>query len=70
MAEELNIPFLGQIPIVQSIREGADAGVPAALQSNLPSGEAFKRVVDLLIQSLNLRNDELPPTEKIRVSRK
>ncbi|HPR60864.1 MAG TPA: Mrp/NBP35 family ATP-binding protein, partial [Prolixibacteraceae bacterium] len=52
MADELGIPFLGQIPIVQSIREGGDNGIPAALQSELPTGEAFKTVASTLIDSL------------------
>ena len=70
MAEELDIPFLGQIPIVQSIREGGDNGMPAALQSELPTGEAFKKVANTLINSLNDRNEHLPPTEKIKMSKK
>lgn len=70
MADELGIPFLGQIPIVQSIREGGDNGMPAALQSELPTGEAFKKVANTLINSLNDRNEHLPPTEKIKMSKK
>ncbi len=41
LAEELGIPLLGQIPIVQSIREDGDAGTPAALNANSPAGMAF-----------------------------
>ena len=40
MARDLDIPFLGQIPLVQSIREDADSGTPAALQDR-PDSEAF-----------------------------
>jgi ATP-binding protein involved in chromosome partitioning len=70
MADELGIPFLGQIPIVQSIREGGDNGTPAALQTELPTSKAFKLVANMLIDSLNDRNEHLPPTEKIKVSKK
>ncbi len=70
MADELGIPFLGQIPIVQSIREGGDNGIPAALQSELPTGEAFKTVASTLVDSLIDRNEHLPPTEKIKMSKK
>ncbi len=41
LAEELGVPLLGQIPIVQSIREDGDAGTPAALNANSPAGMAF-----------------------------
>ena len=41
LAEELQIPLLGQIPLVQSIREGGDDGTPIALQIGHPAAEAF-----------------------------
>ena len=51
MAEKYNIPLLGQIPIVQSIREGGDAGEPAALSSR-PDGLAFIALAEKLADSL------------------
>ena len=51
MAEKYNIPLLGQIPIVQSIREGGDAGEPAALSSR-PDGIAFVALAEKLAESL------------------
>lgn len=42
LAEELNVPLLGQIPLVQSIREAGDAGRPAVLQQETPQGEALR----------------------------
>ena len=44
LAEELNIPLLGQIPLVQSIREGGDAGTPIVLQVGHPAAEAFNEI--------------------------
>ena len=44
LAEELNIPLLGQIPLVQSIREGGDEGTPIALQIGHPAAEAFEKI--------------------------
>ena len=41
LAEELNIPLLGQIPLVQSIREGGDEGTPIALQTGHPAAAFF-----------------------------
>jgi ATP-binding protein involved in chromosome partitioning len=70
MAEELEIPFLGQIPIVQSIREGGDQGVPAALNPDSITGRAFKEVCDQVIQSIINRNENQDPTQKIKVERK
>jgi len=48
LAEELNIPLLGQIPLVQSIREGGDEGTPIALQVGHPAAEAFRQIVQCL----------------------
>ena len=45
LAEELDIPLLGQIPLVQSIREGGDNGVPIALQPGHPAANAFNEIV-------------------------
>lgn len=44
LAEELDIPLLGQIPLVQSIREGGDNGLPIALQAGHPAAEAFRQI--------------------------
>jgi ATP-binding protein involved in chromosome partitioning len=51
MAEKYQIPLLGQIPIVQSIREGGDAGEPAAL-STRPDGLAFVALAEKLAAAL------------------
>ena len=51
LAEELHIPLLGQIPLVQSIREGGDAGIPIALQAGHPAAEAFEKMAQSLHKS-------------------
>ena len=48
LAEELHIPLLGQIPLVQSIREGGDNGLPIALQAGHPAAEAFNQIAKSL----------------------
>ena len=48
LAEELNIPLLGQIPLVQSIREGGDEGTPIALQAGHPAAEVFEVIASNL----------------------
>ncbi len=52
MAEKFGVPLLGQIPIVQSIREGGDNGEPVAL-SNRPDGQAFRDLAGKIVEILN-----------------
>lgn len=70
LAEELDIPLLGQIPIVQGIREGGDSGIPAALDENSPMGKAFAEIAANVIREVENRNANLDPTKKVKVSRK
>lgn len=56
LAEEYELPFLGQIPIVQSIREGGDAGVPAMVGEDVISQEAFRNMTNLAIRNIAIRN--------------
>ena len=53
MAEKYGVPFLGQIPIVQSIRENGDAGEPAALSSR-PDGLAFVDLAEKLVKAVEM----------------
>ena len=48
LAQELNIPLLGQIPLVQSIREGGDSGIPIAMQDGHPASEMFATICQTL----------------------
>lgn len=70
MAERLEIPFLGEIPIVQSIREGGDEGVPASTKPGTVTCEAFNAVCQNVIDVIAERNQNLDPTKKIKVERK
>lgn len=70
LAEEMNIPLLGQIPIVQSICEGGDKGIPVALNENTITGMAFSDLADNFVASVDKRNRELAPTQKVDVSNK
>jgi ATP-binding protein involved in chromosome partitioning len=67
MAAEYGIPFLGQIPLVQGIREGSDAGEPAILLKN-PASEAFKSVADNLMIEIIRRNAEQKPSQKVNIN--
>lgn len=66
LATKMNVPLLGQIPIVQSICEGGDNGHPAALESN-PAGLAFMDLADELVEKVNLRNKNLEPTIRLKI---
>jgi len=68
LAEDLNVPFLGEIPLVQSIREAGDVGRPAALQTATPSESAFEELTRNVVQELVRRNKDLPPTEAIKIT--
>lgn len=68
LAEDLNVPFLGEVPIVQSIREAGDYGRPAALQTATPVQAAFEELARSVVAETVRRNDNLPPTEAIKIT--
>ena len=68
LSEDLETPFLGQIPLVQSIREAGDVGRPAALQANTPLADAFEDVCKRMVEEVVRRNENLPPTEVIKIT--
>lgn len=68
LAQDLNVPFLGEIPLVQSIREAGDVGRPAALQTGTPTEAAFEEMTKSVVQELVQRNKDLPPTEAIKIT--
>lgn len=68
LAEDLDIPFLGEIPLVQSIREAGDVGRPAAMQTGTPLSEAFEEVTRNTVEQTVKRNESLPPTEAIKIT--
>lgn len=68
LSQQLNIPFLGEIPLVQSIRESGDVGRPAALQEGTPVSEAFDEITKRMVEELVKRNDTMPPTEVTRIT--
>ncbi|MFH6603438.1 P-loop NTPase [Maribacter algicola] len=68
LAEDLKVPFLGEIPLVQSIREAGDVGRPAALQTATTIEEAFEALTKNVVQEVVDRNENLPPTEAIKIT--
>lgn len=68
LADDLNVPFLGEIPLVQSIREAGDIGRPAALQTATAMEAVFEEVTKMVVQETIRRNENLPPTEAIKIT--
>lgn len=69
LAEELNVPLLGQIPLVQSVREAGDAGRPAVLQETTPIAKALTEMAKNVAQQVAIRNATTPTTEKVEIIR-
>ena len=67
LAEEYDLPFLGQIPLVQSIREGGDMGVPAMMSDDEISKEAFTEFAGIVARSVSMRNAHMKPEEVAEV---
>jgi ATP-binding protein involved in chromosome partitioning len=68
LAKDLDVAFLGEIPLVQSIREAGDSGRPASLQENSPIADAFEKITQNIVEETVKRNKTLPPTEKIKIT--
>ncbi len=68
LADKLNIPLLGQIPIVQSICEGGDKGVPAALDEESVIGKAFYDLADNVALRVKERNENITPTKIVEIT--
>ena len=68
LAEDLGIPVLGEIPLIQSIREAGDVGRPAAMQEGSKIEEIYRTTAQNMIESLVERNKNLPPTEAVKIT--
>lgn len=68
LAEDLKVPLLGEIPLVQSIREAGDYGRPVALQTATPLETAFETIARNIVQEVVNRNENLPPSEAIKIT--
>lgn len=68
LAEELDVPLLGQIPIVQSICEGGDNGKPVALNPDTITGAAFRALAENVVEKVEERNRNQGPTQRVIVT--
>jgi ATP-binding protein involved in chromosome partitioning len=68
LADDLNVPFLGEVPIVQSIREAGDFGRPAALQTGSIIETVFEDITRNVVREVVSRNANLPVTEAVKIT--
>ena len=67
LAEEYDLAFLGHIPLIQSIREGGDAGVPAMAGSEELTKKAFRGFTAAAVRNIAMRNANMPQTQVIEM---
>ena len=68
LAKDKQVPFLGALPLEQSVREASDFGRPAALQEGTALTEAFAEITKKLVSQVLLRNKNLPPTKAVEIT--
>jgi ATP-binding protein involved in chromosome partitioning len=68
LSNDMKIPFLGEIPLIQSVREAGDYGIPASMQDSTNIEEIFKNITKNMLSQLLIRNKELPKTEVIKIT--
>jgi ATP-binding protein involved in chromosome partitioning len=68
LAAQFDVPLLGQIPLIQGIREGSDSGEPTVLKKG-PASEAFKSIADNLVIQVLKRNTEQDPTQVVQITK-
>ena len=70
LAEEMNLPLLAQIPIVQSICDGGDNGAPVALNEDSITGQAFMELANEVVKQTEIRNATMPESKRVDVKKK
>jgi len=68
LAEDTQVPFLGEIPLVQSVREAGDVGRPAALQEESAVADAIHLITQNMVAQVVDRNKTLPPTQVVKIT--
>ena len=68
LADDLNLPLLAEIPLVQGIRESADIGRPVVLQEDSVSASAFIELADNVVEQIKFRNENIRPTQAVKIN--
>ena len=66
--DDMNVNFLGEVPLLQSVREASDFGHPASLQENSKISLTFEEISKNLVSELVKRNKDLPPSEILKIT--
>ncbi len=66
LSEKYNVPFLGQIPLVQGIRESGDSGLPAVMKEG-PTADAFQELAETLARHVAIRNANIEQSKKVEI---
>ena len=69
LAEEMKLPLLAQIPVVQDICESGDNGIPAATNPASITGQAFMQLAAKIVTETDRRKAQLPPTKIVGVKK-
>lgn len=67
MAEQFELPFLGEVPLVQGIREGGDNGLPAVLDDVSPAKPIFMELASNVARNISMRNADMEPTKVVEM---
>lgn len=67
LAEQFEVPFLGEVPLVQCIREGGDKGIPAVIDDEPVSKAAFEGIAQAVARNVAIRNADLDPTKVLTI---
>ncbi|MEZ5015465.1 MAG: Mrp/NBP35 family ATP-binding protein [Flavipsychrobacter sp.] len=67
MSEQFELPYLGEVPIVQGIREGGDSGLPVVLENDSPVRPIFLELARKVAQNISIRNADLEPTKVVQM---
>ena len=66
LSEKYDVPLLGQIPLIQGIRESGDSGLPAVLKGG-PAAQAFQEIAETLARKIAIRNANFAQTQKVEL---
>jgi ATP-binding protein involved in chromosome partitioning len=67
LSKKFDVPFLGQIPLVQGIRESGDSGLPAVMKEG-PAAEAFQELAETVARQIAIRNANFVPSRKVEMN--
>ncbi|MCB0477102.1 MAG: Mrp/NBP35 family ATP-binding protein [Crocinitomicaceae bacterium] len=70
LAEQMKVKLLGQMPLLMSVREGGDVGHPAVLQEGTENARIFEELVDAFVDQVKWRNENLPETRLVEITRR